>query len=152
MTQDYQTIRPWRNNNPGDLRVLQIPEQWFGQTGIDDGPGGPFAIFDSQSSGWRALAMNLLAYQDIHHLKTVTAILTRYAPSLENDTSGYIATVCEKMGITPYTAINVHNLDTMLSLVSAIALVEGGPHLPWPEAEKQAGVCRALNLPFNRTG
>ncbi len=140
MTPTALASRPWRNRNPGDLRTLPHNERWAGQTGIDSASGGPFAIFDTRTDGWRALAMNLLAYQDDHGLHTVRGIIGRFAPALENDTGGYISLVCGQIGRGPDQSITVHDEPTMLVLVKAIALAEGGPRLAWPADEIVAGV------------
>jgi hypothetical protein len=145
MTLNPMASRPWRNNNPGDLRTLPLPGKWFGQSGVDTAPGGPFAIFTTAQQGWRALAMNLLAYQDVHHLRTIRGIIGRFAPSLENDTGGYVSLVSTKTGAGPDDTIDVHKPGVMLPLVSAIALAEGG-HLAWDEHAKIVGVYTALNL------
>jgi hypothetical protein len=145
---DFSQVRPWRNRSPGDLRPLPLPEKWFGQGGVDDGPGGPFAIFVTPADGWRALAMCLLTYQDVHHLRTVRQIIGRYAPSLENDTGGYISLVCKQIGVGPDDRIDVHQPATMTALVSAIALAEGG-HLPWDERPRDTGVMLALYMQVN---
>ncbi len=132
--------RPWRNRNPGDLRTLPAGERWPGQSGVDASHGGPFAIFDTRTDGWRALATNLLAYQDVHHLHTVRGIVGRFAPALENDTNGYVGLVCAQIGHGPDQVISVHDEATMVVLVKAIALAEGGARLAWPSAEVVAGV------------
>jgi hypothetical protein len=132
--------RPWRNRNPGDLRTLPAGQHWAGQSGTDTSPGGPFAIFGTRVDGWRALATNLLAYGDIHGLHTVRGIVGRFAPALENDTGGYISLVCGQIGRGPDQTISVHDEPTMLVLVKAIALAEGGARLAWPAGEIVAGV------------
>lgn len=142
---DFTHSRPFRNRNPGDLRTLPPPQKWSGQGGVDDAPGGPFAIFVTPTDGWRALATCLLTYQDAHHLRTVRTIIGRYAPELQNDTGGYVSLVCKQIGVGPDDQIDVHQPETMLALVSAIALAEGG-HLPWDANARQSGVMLALHM------
>ncbi len=140
MTSTALASRPWRNNNPGDLRTLPAGERWAGQSGVDASPGGPFARFATRTDGWHALAQNLLAYQDVHQLHTVRGIIGRFAPALENDTGGYITQVCMQINRGADQAINVHDEATMLALCGAIARAEGGPRLAWPKAEMLDGV------------
>ena len=140
MTATILASRPWRNRNPGDLRTLSAGERWAGQSGVDASRGGPFAIFGARTDGWRALATNLLAYQDVHGLRTVRGMVGRFAPALENDTGGYISLVCGQIGRGPDQAMNAHDEATMLVLVKAIALAEGGARLAWPASEIVAGV------------
>lgn len=55
---DYSNSKAARNNNPGNLRPPNgNPSFWQGQTGVD--PQGGYAVFDSLSSGFRALQMQI---------------------------------------------------------------------------------------------
>lgn len=137
--------RPWRNNNPGDLRCLPTGK-WDGQTGADDRAGGPFAIFVSRRMGWRALAVCLLTYFERHGLNTIDGIIDRYAPPVENNTEGYKQLVCSQLGVTQAAVIDPREPDVMLALVSAIAVAEGGSRVLWPADEKLAGVQLALGI------
>lgn len=137
-------MRPWRDCNPGDLRCLPAPERWEGQAGVDDAPGGPFAIFSDRTKGWRALAVCLLTYQDVHGLRTVRQIINRWAPPSDgNPTSAYAAFVAGWMGVRPDADVDLHHGPTMLGLVTAIATEEGGAQIKWPAAEKVAGLREA---------
>ena len=49
-----------RNRNPAN--IVAGPVTWQGQTGVN----GRFCVFDTPKDGIRALAKNLLAYQDNH--------------------------------------------------------------------------------------
>jgi hypothetical protein len=139
--------RPWRNNNPGDLRCLAAGQKWNGQTGIDNAPGGPFAIFDSRTMGWRALAVCLLTYFEKDGCYTVERIIDRYAPPGDNNnTPGYVALVCGQIGVQPNGPVNPHSPPTMLAMVGAIALAEGSARIQWPAAEKLAGIQLALGI------
>lgn len=139
-----QASRPWRNLNPGDLRTLPPGQHWIGQTGTDNGPGGPFAIFGTERDGWGAVATCLMAYQDLHGLHTVRGIIGRYAPAFENDLGGYVSLVCRTIGVQPDDAINVHTYQTMHALVLAIGLAEGGRSLAWSEVARTDGITAAL--------
>lgn len=133
--------RPWRNNNPLDLRCLPLPQKWAGQSGIDGSPGGPFAIFDNRVSGWRAGVVCLLAYQDKHGINTIDGIVNRWAPGSDgNDTEAYGKTVSQLSGFGVSDVLNMHDGNTMLKLVTAMAVVEGGSDITWPETEKLAGI------------
>lgn len=139
--------RPWRNNNPGDLRCLPRGELWDGQINADTSPGGPFAVFVTRTLGWRALTECLLTYYTAHRLNTVDGIICRYAPALENDTAGYIDLVCSRLRVHRNDVIDPRETPVMLALVSAIALAEGGARIPWPPDEKLAGVAMVLGVP-----
>ena len=75
-TLGISTPKGLRNHNPGNLRyVASVP--WNGQVG-DDGTG--YAVFDTDEHGVRALGHQLQTYSSLG-LNTVTAIITRSAPS-----------------------------------------------------------------------
>ena len=137
----WANVRPWRNNNPLDLRCLNAPERWGGQVGIDDSPGGPFAVFADRAMGWRAGAVCLLAYQDLHGLRTVRGIIDRWAPPSDNNpTDAYVEFVAHRLGVQPDTTIDLHDGMTMLGLVTAISVEEGGAEIRWPQSEKVSGL------------
>ncbi len=145
MTLAYAQVRPWRNLNPGDLRLA--PEwQWDGQVGIDHAPGGPFAIFGTAIMGWRALARNLLTYFEIHGLVTVEEICDRYAPPADhNDTSTYTSIVAHIAGVSPTATLDLREAAQMDDVCRGIAVAEGGARLPWDASERAAGVKLALS-------
>jgi hypothetical protein len=61
---------------------------------------GAFCVFETMAYGWRA-AFRLLChtYYKKYGLKTIRAIITRWAPPKENDTQYYIRSVAERTGI-----------------------------------------------------
>lgn len=141
----WTRLRPYRNNNPGDLRILPAPQKWDGQTGTDLDPGGPFAIFVSQTMGWRALGVCLLTYYDKHGLNTVETICNRWAPLEDgNDTTAYAGQVSGYMEVDPTAVIDMHDADTLRTLATGIALCEGGASIQWDEDEKELGLALAL--------
>lgn len=113
------TVRGIRNNNAGNIRANKII--WDGQTGIDS---AGFAIFKSPEWGIRALAKLLLNYEKIHGLSTVSGIIDRYAPAVENNTSAYINSVAGSLGVDPYTSFPVR--EKLTPLINAIIKHENG--------------------------
>lgn len=109
------TSRGYRNNNPGNLRFI-ASNPWNGQTGNDGGYG----IYDSPQNGTRALGHQLSAYG----LDTVAGIITRWAPSTENNTSAYITDVSDQLGVGPNDSIDVQ--ASLADLAQAIARHENG--------------------------
>jgi hypothetical protein len=92
--------RSYRNNNPGNLRVLGAP----GQIGVD--PGG-FAIFDSYASGFAALVSDLTAKIAKYPGATLAEIMGRYAPASDgNDTSSYTNFIARALGVSPDTKLS----------------------------------------------
>jgi hypothetical protein len=86
------TARGIRNNNPGNIDFNNA-NQWQGQLPFDPTVESRFARFDTAENGIRALGKLLLTYQIKHGLKTVESIISRWAPSAENDTGSYVASV-----------------------------------------------------------
>lgn len=78
-----------QNNNPGDLRFANQP-------GATEGAGG-FAAFPTLGAGIRAANRQLDIYAS-RGINTISSIISKWAPSSENDTSGYIAAVSKALG------------------------------------------------------
>lgn len=138
---DWAGLRPLRNNNPLDLRLLGPGHKWPGQSGEDRGPGGPFAIFPSRVEGWESACRNMLAYQDLHSIHTIAGIVSRWAPPADgNDTAGYIRRVCERTGLRPEQQLSLRNGQTMLAILKAMAAEESKPEVSWPQDEIYQGM------------
>lgn len=111
-----------RSNNPGNLRPSR--ESWQGELRPPDPRG--YCRFDTPENGIRAMAKNLLAYQNKHNLRTVERIVSRWAPSTENKTEEYIRHVCQLTGYRRDELIDVGDPDTLHALVAAIIRHENG--------------------------
>jgi hypothetical protein len=132
------TARGIRNNNPGNLRPGKTP--WRGQVGVDGG----YCVFDTPENGLRALAMQLVIYQDKHGCRTVRDIITRWAPPEDNnDTEAYIAAVAAWLGVSDQQSIDLHDDLRLATLVSAIVQHENGS-MPYTLAQVDGGVAEAL--------
>src|ERR1700729_2714164 len=80
-----------RNNNPGNIKYDGT--QWQGLTGQDgtaDSPG--FNIFKDMGWGTRAIATSLVNMINKGE-DTITALISAWAPSTENNTTAYIDSV-----------------------------------------------------------
>lgn len=109
------------NNNPMNIR--KSGNAWKGEVaGLDP----EFEVFDNVENGIRAGAKLLLTYFDKYGLNTVHGIISRWAPSNENNTEAYIADVARRMAVLPDTPLNLHNRDTLSSMVMAIISHENG--------------------------
>jgi hypothetical protein len=94
------TARGVRNNNPGNIDFNKAND-WQGQLGIEEGVTAPrFARFDSAENGIRALGKLLRTYQARYGLKTVAAIIGRWAPPGENDTGAYVSAVQQSVRLS----------------------------------------------------
>lgn len=113
------TPRGIRNNNPGNL-------EYRGQAGAtQEVGGGRFAVFGSMQEGIAALEKQLESYIG-GGTNTIQKIITKYAPSFENDTTGYIDKVAKATGLAADSVIDPTNSTAMLGLMRAITNVEVG--------------------------
>lgn len=82
-----------RNNNPGNLRP---GDSWKGMAGTS----GNFVVFTDVTYGIRAAALNLYTQYYVHGLKTLSALIKKYAPASDNnDPAAYANTVSKETGI-----------------------------------------------------
>ena len=118
---------PDRNNNPGNLRPV----------------GGGFRSFNSAIEGWEAMRNQLMRYftgkTTGKTLKSITDIVSTWAPSSENDTGKYIGDISKWMGVAPDAALNLNNPQTMTSLMQSMARKEGFSSWNSPLAAQAAG-------------
>lgn len=114
--------RAARNRNPGNIRCY---EKWQGLAGIDD---KGFCVFETYDLGLRAMIKTLATYYD-KGFRTITAIISRYAPYTENPTQKYIEFVEKCSGINRNTTISFGNLDQVFNIVRCMVEMESGGEL-----------------------
>ena len=139
-----------RNHNP--LNIRRSKDQWKGQVereqsqaclnsaerdGLRPEVKGmaevqsdrAFVQFKSLEYGWRA-AFYLLTrtYYHKYRLYTIRGIISRWAPSSENDTSAYIANVSRLTGIDPDEPIGIpsEKPSRWMAVGVAMAIQENG--------------------------
>lgn len=78
--------RGLRNNNPGNMRPVSR----------NQANDGAFTIYRTPEEGWGALGKQLKAYANAG-LDNVASIISKYAPSSENNTGAYIQSVTTNM-------------------------------------------------------
>lgn len=127
-----------RNNNPGNIRRSADPWQGLAKDQNDDA----FFQFAEPKWGIRALARVLISYQDRHGLRTVRAIISRWAPPVENKTSSYIDHVAHRLGVGADDPLDVHDYRVLRGLVEAIIAHENGQQ-PYTDAQIDAGLVLA---------
>ncbi len=93
-----------RNNNP--LNIRRSKDKWKGMRALQS--DAQFVQFESLEWGWRA-AFYLLTrtYYHKYRLFTIRAIVTKWAPAIENNTKAYIANVSRLTGIDPDEPIGI---------------------------------------------
>ena len=110
-----------RNNNPLNIRV---GNSWLGE--VKEPTDNVFEQFCHITYGLRAAFILLRRYINRYKLNTIEKIITRWAPSNENNTKSYIAHVAQGMQLDPNTPIRYEDKITMCRLVYEMAFVENG--------------------------
>lgn len=124
--------RGWLLNNPGNVDRTTI--QWQGMA--PDQPDPRFIKFSSRVYGYRCIARIIHG----HWLAdaTVRAIINRWAPPVENNTTAYVDDVAKRMGVDPDTVLD---WDTYaVPLLRAITFHEQGDDCPVDDSEIEQGV------------
>lgn len=116
------TARGIRNNNPLNIRHNRN-NRWQGVYEKQTDP--EFVRFASMQFGIRAGFVIIRNYLKGGH-KDVASIVSRWAPSSENNTEAYIRHVCEMSGLSPFQELHFEDKDTMVALVDAMIRVECG--------------------------
>lgn len=114
--------RGYRNNNPLNIRISS--SKWLGE--VENNTDGVFEQFVAMEYGYRAALKLIRNYINNYNLHTVAEIINRWAPTNENNTSGYISRVCNTTGWVPGKTIDPNNMQDMCDLAYAMAIVENG--------------------------
>ena len=110
-----------RNNNPLNIR---IGSNWLGE--VERPTDNQFEQFKDMKYGLRAGFILLRRYIERYNLCTVYDIISRWAPSFENDTAIYVEVVSKRMGISPLEKMSFGDRKKMVALVDAMIFVECG--------------------------
>lgn len=115
---NYSHIRGYRNNNPFNIKKSAL--NWQGKI---EGSDKVFETFKSLDYGYRAGLKLLINY--VHKgYNTIDKIVTRFAPSNENNTDVYIRFVSGRTGIPCDSPIE--SLIELLDIAAAIVKYECG--------------------------
>lgn len=110
-----------RNNNPLNIR---IGNSWQGE--VQYPTDASFEQFVEMKWGVRAAFIILRRYMKRYGLRTIPAIVSRWAPRNENDTLNYIKRVSELSGYDTTYVFTWENRDEMRDLFKAMCIVENG--------------------------
>ncbi len=113
--------RGYKNKNPGNIR-LTPGSLWKGEV---KGTDKSFKTFSSMGYGYRAIFVTLNSYFK-KGFNTISKIISRYAPSSENATEAYIATVERRSGIHRDTVLDFADTANIKKIIAAISYVENG--------------------------
>lgn len=117
-----------RNNNPLNIR---IGNTWLGE--VKNPTDNEFEQFVHVCYGLRAAFILLKRYINRYRLNTIEKIISRWAPSNENNTRTYIDHVTKSMNIDPDTPLHYEDQDTICTLVYEMVYVENGQHIQMSE-------------------
>lgn len=123
MTETKRMPRGIRNNNPGNIRW---GENWKGLAPDGKSKDKSFCVFEEPKWGIRALCKVLITYNRRYGLDTVQEIISRFAPTSENDTKAYMNHVAKLLGVRPDERIAVCNERVMYTLITSIIQHENG--------------------------
>ncbi len=116
--------RGLRNNNPLNIEKTRSGTPWQGE--IVPSADSRFAQFESMAHGYRAAFKLLNNYQRKYGLDTLRKLISRWAPSTENNTDKYVEFVSERSLVAPDVRITTTNKDVMVPVVSAMSVYENG--------------------------
>ena len=129
MGERFERTLAFRNKNPLNIRYVNTVK-WQGQVGNGSG----FVAFSSFSWGYRA-AVRILRNYRLRGIKTISQIISTWAPRSENNTVAYIKTVLDYMNgvfrwdADEYTAeseIRLRDREEVKYLLMAMTKVEMG--------------------------
>ena len=117
ITVDRNANIPTFCNNPGALRPSSIKEVNELAIGTVQAPSGEFLHFANEEHGYKALEIVL---KKVYWNGSISECIQRYAPSFENNTSGYVGKIVSKMGISPNTLVKNCNIKKLMKTISEI--------------------------------
>ena len=121
-----------RNNNFGNIRITK--DKWQGLR--DKQEDKSFFQFTEMKWGYRALIRTLQNYRLKWGCKTISDFINRWAPPVENNTSGYISRVCKEMQVPNSYVPDINDKATMCAFAAAISQVENGVPAVMADVEK----------------
>ena len=93
----------------------------------------------SYEEGIKAMDDNLKVYGTKHKINTLRGVISRYAPSSENDTEGYINFVAQRTGLKPDQEIDLTNPAVRHVISGPMILMEkGGQNIFGSKSSAQA--------------
>lgn len=131
-----------RNCNPGNIDH-NAANNWQGELPVDPKLEKRFCRFDEPENGIRALCKLLLTYQRKYGLDTVSKLISRWAPNVENDTAAYISAVAASARVSPTDVINLKDRKIMAGIVKAIIKHENAGY-EYQDGVLYEGVTRGL--------
>ena len=118
--------RPYRNNNPGNLRFMgktgAARAQADGALGVEQ---GGFAMFPSVAAGEHAL--DLTIGRAAASKRSLISFVNQYAPPTDqNNTAAYIGAVASGLGVKESATLDLLSPQQCSILAQTIMMQEGG--------------------------
>ena len=132
--------RGLRNNNPGNVRISNIP--WQGK--LTPSKDVAFETFDTAFHGIRVIAKILITYMKRDGLDTIREIISKWAPPSENNTMAYVKDVSDRTGYGIDEKLEA-DAETLAELAAAIIWHENGV-CPFSEVQIADAVNAALGI------
>lgn len=126
-----QQPRGIRNNNPLNIRIGNV---WLGE--VKHPTDKSFEQFIYMEYGIRAGFVILRRYIRRYGIDTIAEIVSRWAPSSENNTKAYISAVAKRTQLNPELPVRFEDKEIMCSIVSAMIEVECGCSVPMEKIKK----------------
>lgn len=123
----HPLTRAERNHNPGNIRRCGV--RYRGERRPSCDPA--FKEFESDEWGYRAMFVLLESYRRRYGIDTLRAIVTRWAPPIENDTENYIIFVAKRAEVDPDAVLLPRDVR-LRAIAEAMSRFERG-HEPSPE-------------------
>ena len=114
--------RGLRNCNPGNIR--QSRSSFVGE--VRPSRDVAFKQFESMAYGYRAMFVLLDSYRRRYGLSNIRAMISRWAPPVENHTEAYIRFVAEHSGIAEHETLDTRKERDMIPVVMAMSEIENG--------------------------
>lgn len=133
-------------NNPLNLRNVGIT--WVGLT--TDQPDADFCKFRSPEYGFRAAFKDFRTCQVIHGIRTIRALIERWAPPSENPTEAYIANVCARTDKTSEEVLDLTAWADASIVVQAMTVQEQGSfveYFTWAQLRDGALLAGVAGVP-----
>lgn len=115
-----------RNNNP--LNIRRSTDRWFGMS--DEQPDKEFVTFKALEYGLRAAIKIIRRYITHYRCDSIRKIVSRWAPSSENDTESYINYVATWVRISPDQSIDARDKLIISNIIQAMSVFESQWEIP----------------------
>lgn len=129
MSNNIDLPRGYRNNNPLNIRYSAL-NAWKGKVFPNTDRNNTFEQFTNMVYGYRA-ALYLLRKYINQGYTTIGAIISKWAPANENNTTAYINDAVNIMNsrglaVTPFDAIHPTESKKLCELAYAMSIIENG--------------------------